>query len=176
MFTLGNSFKLFFNLQIPSPYVHLNGHAGPGIITSQQLSTNDRQSLLNVQQRGFISTSNLTTQNVALSILRLISCDRDSNGRHQKIEETATEENYNSKKKLKKNMNVHSPKRPSPIPPPPPSPATSVLNQRKRHSLLNEESPLVSLFFRAYLDLLNSLLDISQFKYRENRENRNKRK
>nr|CAD2182858.1 unnamed protein product [Meloidogyne enterolobii] len=145
----------------PPTHGHLNGFVGSGIVSSQQqLLTDDRQSLLNVQHRlsGSISNINATTQNVALSLLRLISCDRDSGSRQDKalsrrkkvmVEEP--EENCQPDKKFKKRKDeqlnssegIKLRKSNSPIPPPPPSPAAAALSQRKRHSLLHAESPLV---------------------------------
>uniref|UniRef100_A0A914KR82 Neurotransmitter-gated ion-channel transmembrane domain-containing protein n=1 Tax=Meloidogyne incognita TaxID=6306 RepID=A0A914KR82_MELIC len=145
----------------PPTHGHLNGFVGSGIVSSQQqLLTDDRQSLLNVHHRlsGSISNSNATTQNVALSLLRLISCDRDSGscqdkaltGR-KKVTVEAPDENCQPDKKLKKRKDeqlnstegIKLRKSNSPIPPPPPSPAAAALSQRKRHSLLHAESPLV---------------------------------
>ena len=134
---------------------------GSGIVSSQQqLLTDDRQSLLNVQHRlsGSISNSNATTQNVALSLLRLISCDRDSGSRQdkaltgrKKVTVETPVENCLPDKKLRKRKDeqlnssegIKLRKSNSPIPPPPPSPAAAALSQRKRHSLLHAESPLV---------------------------------
>uniref|UniRef100_A0A915LH33 Neurotransmitter-gated ion-channel ligand-binding domain-containing protein n=1 Tax=Meloidogyne javanica TaxID=6303 RepID=A0A915LH33_MELJA len=145
----------------PPTHGHLNGFVGSGIVSSQQqLLTDDRQSLLNVHHRlsGSISNSNATTQNVALSLLRLISCDRDSGSRQdkalskrKKVTVEAPEENCQPDKKFKKRKDeqlnssegIKLRKSNSPIPPPPPSPAAAALSQRKRHSLLHAESPLV---------------------------------
>ncbi|CAK5087615.1 unnamed protein product [Meloidogyne enterolobii] len=145
----------------PPTHGHLNGFVGSGIVSSQQqLLTDDRQSLLNVHHRlsGSISNSNATTQNVALSLLRLISCDRDSGSRQdkalsrrKKVKVEEPEVNCQPDKKFKKRKDeqlnssegIKLRKSNFPIPPPPPSPAAAALSQRKRHSLLHAESPLV---------------------------------